>query len=433
MRALVLSAIVLVICICAIARPKIGILGYVWFALMRPDVLAWVQGQRQYSMYLAVATLIGSIRFAPQIIPLFKNPIWTAVLTLVIPIIASAFYAVDPPLSADPLEQFLKMIMVVLLIPLYIQTLKDFRLLFLTIAFSLGVIGTKFGVYGLLAGGARFYQGYGGMMDGNNEVGMAFAMVLPFCWYAIRIVESKKMKLFYLGVIVSTIAGAIMTYSRGAALGLAAVFLTLVFFSKRKLGILIGLAIVVLPGLYFVSESYLDRLATIQAPAEDHSISNRLLYWDAALKIAEDYPLLGTGFGQKNTAALMARYLEKDDQHVIHNTYLQLAADCGFFTAGLFILILLGTISWLGLESLRLKRSGSRWAIFPIAVQCALIAYAVSGTFGSRERYDFYYILLMTAASWYTVRNDLQPEAGTDESHEGETDVELVVADEAHA
>ena len=44
MRAILLLGIVSILCVIALIRPKIGVLAYTWFALMRPDYLSWSAG-----------------------------------------------------------------------------------------------------------------------------------------------------------------------------------------------------------------------------------------------------------------------------------------------------------------------------------------------------------------------------------------------------
>ncbi len=403
MRDLLLSVIVLACCARALVKPQVGVLAWVWFALMRPDILAWVENARPYSWWLALATLAGSFRFLPEVGILFGNPIVRCLLVLQIPRILSAFTAVVPELAAEPFNAYVKMLIIVLVIPLHIRTLEDFRKLFLTVAVSLGAVGFKFGLYGLLHGGVRYAEGYGGSLAGNNEVGMAFAMIVPFCWYAREMVKSKWARNGFLVLTLTTVAGLVMTYSRGAALGLLAVFLLIMAHSQRKIGVLLAAVILTFPAVYLAGDSYTERLKTIEAPTQEASANSRVEYWGVALRMAAAYPVLGVGFGAENQQRLMASYIGEDDSHVIHNTYLQVLVDSGIPALAVFAGLLFGTIIWLGRATKRARKENPELMIYPAGVQASLVAFAVSGAFGSRDRYDFLYILLMTAAAWYNV------------------------------
>ena len=154
LRLSLLFAIVGPLCVIGLFRPRIGLYGYIWYAVMRPDVLAWVADQYPFSMLLATSTLIGTLRYVQRFGVLVTNPISFMLVALQVPLLASMFLAVDPALSVDPYLIHVKMIMVPLLIPVLIETEQHLKRLLLIIAGSLGFLSVKFGVFGLLAGGA---------------------------------------------------------------------------------------------------------------------------------------------------------------------------------------------------------------------------------------------------------------------------------------
>jgi probable O-glycosylation ligase (exosortase A-associated) len=377
---------------------------------MRPDILAF-STRAWYSPALAVASLMGALGLAGTIPwrSLVRNRICLWLLLLQVPILASVLGAVDPALSEEPYSRYGRMIVVVMLIPLVIRTLPQLRTMMLVISVSLGGLGVRFGLYGLMHGGIRFTQGYGGMMSGNNEVGMAFAMIVPFCYYARKLVSSWWLKQGFLVMTFATTAALVMTYSRGAALGLAAVFMTIVLRSKHKAGMLVLIVLLTAPTVYLMQDSYLSRMATMQAPEEEASAMSRIEFAKAALDMWREYPLLGVGFGQQNYVALSAGF-GGDGNHVVHNTYLQVLVDSGIFAFSIYIGLLLGTLVWLGFSARQARRQNPELEVYPIVLQASLIAFAVSATFGSREGFDFYYILLMCAASWGVVQRAMASE-----------------------
>ena len=73
MRIAVLYALVACFVPVAILRPKWGLLGYIFFSLCRPDIIAYAPTSG-LSMVLAFATLIGSAARVKEWILQFRNP-----------------------------------------------------------------------------------------------------------------------------------------------------------------------------------------------------------------------------------------------------------------------------------------------------------------------------------------------------------------------
>jgi O-antigen ligase len=88
---------------------------------------------------------------------------------------------------------------------------------------------------------------------------------------------------------------------------------------------------------------------------------------------------------------------------VIHNTYLQMLTDSGVFAFGLYIVLLFGTIFWLGRSAKRMWLLDPQLAHVPMALQAALITFAVGSTFLSRVNFDLTYYLLTAAAAWLPI------------------------------
>ena len=161
------------------------------------------------------------------------------------------------------------------------------------------------------------------------------------------------------------------------------------------------------PAIYLVREQYFARMATLANPEQEASAASRLLQASAALKIWSDYPVLGVGFGSRNYGAMVGDYLGSTDTHGAHNTYIQMAVDSGTGAFVVYVCLLFGTIRWLGRSAVQTRRTNAGLEYIPIALQTALVTFAVGGYFGSMQRYDFVYFLLMAAAAWYGVKQDL--------------------------
>src|SRR5574339_169589 len=87
MRQILLILIVLGLSATGLAVPFIGLCGYIWFGLMRPDVLAWIEERTWFSMMLALSTLVGGLRhIALWPYQVLQNPLVWPVIALQAPI-----------------------------------------------------------------------------------------------------------------------------------------------------------------------------------------------------------------------------------------------------------------------------------------------------------------------------------------------------------
>lgn len=398
MRDIALAIIVAILSVVALFRPRVGLYGYTWYGLMRPDVLAWAPNAHPYSLVLAAATLLGSARYLGNAFVLFRIGPARLLLLLQIPLALSVLFAQNRDLTYEPYWMFLRVVGMALLIPILIETEDQLRTLFLVIMVSLAAIGAKFGLYGVLAGGIRYAAGYGGFLSDNNNMALALVMIVPFCWYARDLLPGRVARLSCIGLMFLTIAAIVMTFSRGAALSLAAVYFLIVWRTKRRTAAIVAMVALSAPAVWMVQRDYTKRLQTIEAPTQEASAAGRIEYTRAALAMWKDYPLFGVGFGTDNWVQLSPRYLGHYDYHVVHNTYAQMLVDSGIFAFLLYVGLLFGTIR----KSRKLAQSipiDSPLQPMLQALRVSLIAFAVGSTFLSRVSFDLLYIILMTVAA----------------------------------
>lgn len=410
MRELLLFLIVGALCPVAILRPRWGLYAYTWFALMRPDYLAWVPGDHPFSFALAVCTMIGGLVYLDRIPRLFKNPISLILIALQVPMLLSAVMAVRSDLAWPVYNMYARVLVMALLIPMLLDTVEHLREFFLVVAFSMGFLGAKFGLGGILHGGTRFDSGYGGFLADNNCVALAFAMVIPLCWYARSVVKAVWAKSMFLIMVFGSMGGVVWTHSRGGALSAGIVLLGLARRSRHKVLVLVLLVALAAPAVYLVRQTYIDRIASIDDIHSDSSIRERFVYWGAALRMWKDHPLFGVGFGSTNFQALLDRYIARDDNHVVHNTYLQVLVDSGLFAFLLYDLLLVTTWVWLGKSARRMRQTHPELEAYPAALQGGILAFAIGSMFLSRVTFDFYYILVATAAAWYLIEKQISVE-----------------------
>ena len=406
-REVIFVFITSIICLVALVRPRIGLYGYVWYALMRPDIMAFAEAKYPFSLLLAVTTGLGTIPYIQQTLTLFKNPFSRMLLLLQLPIATSVLFAVVPELTYERYGIYIKMILVLLFIPVLITTESDLRTLLLVIVLSLGFVGAKFGVYGVIHGGVELAAGYGDMLADNNFVALALAMLLPLCWHCRALVSSRVMKWILLGLIGACIAGIVMSSSRGGSLSMALGLLLIFRRSKYKIGTIAVMGLFAAGAIYLVHDMYVKRMETLRVPEQEASAESRIVHAKTALAMWRDHPILGVGFGGFNYAYLASRYMGEENTHVAHNSYLQMLVDSGIFAFLLYVGLLLYAIIWLSKSAARMRDRGTAIESIPLAIRDSLIVFAFGSTFYSCQRMDIPYMFLMCAASWYMIERGL--------------------------
>jgi putative inorganic carbon (HCO3(-)) transporter len=412
MRQILLALIVSGICISALFAPQNALLGYVWFALMRPDALAW-STTLPFSMALALATLAAAgLLQMHGIASIARNPFSRTLVLLQIPIALSVVMAVNTNLALIPYQKYIKVIMMSLVIPWLIVSEQWLRRLMLVMACSLGVIALKFGLFSIIHGGVRFGAGHEGLIGDSNGMALAMAMLIPLCWYCRSLVTQVWAKMMLLGMAGCAGITLISTNSRGNSLACGLVLLLITFRSKYRMAGLIGVCLIlVLPGLYLVGDRYLDRMSTLTDVQSDNSAWSRVVFAEAAIRMWSDYPLLGVGFGEENYVFLSDQYLDPNVAgRKVHNTYLQMLVDSGIFAFLIYNALLWGTIWWLGRSIKKMNRLRPEWAAYPLMIQSSLLAFAIGSTFYSRGDFELCYMLLMTAGAWYSIQEPISNE-----------------------
>jgi probable O-glycosylation ligase (exosortase A-associated) len=396
------------ICLAAPFAPRIGLYGYLWFGLMRPDLLAFADGKYPYSLALAICTGVGAIRYAGKIASWLRNPFCWLLLLLQIPIGLSAILAVRPELSAERYQTYIRMILVLLLIPVLIGDVRDCRRLLVVAAVSLGFVALRFGLYGVVQGGVNLQSGYGEMLADNNFLALALAMVIPLAWHCRSFWSSHLIRMGWVAIIGAAIAAIVMTGSRGGSLSMLLALVLILNRTKRKLAPVALIAICLGGAIYLVQDRYFQRMETLENVHEEPSAESRLIHATTALKMWSDYPLLGVGFGGFNYSALAPRYVGADAgaavlNHMVHNSYLQMLVDSGILAFLLYSGLLYYAIFWLGRSAARTSCYDPAIAAIPLAIQGPLAVFALGSAFYSCQRMDLPYLFLMAAAAWRSI------------------------------
>ncbi|CAM5468747.1 hypothetical protein RLIN73S_06234 [Rhodanobacter lindaniclasticus] len=178
-----------------------------------------------------------------------------------------------------------------------VNTRERMHVLVWVIAISLSFYGIKGGVFTMLGGGGnRVYGPPGSFIADNNDLAMALCMIMPLMRY-LQLHSRSRIVRIGLGVgLALTGVGVLGTYSRGGLIGLAVVGVALLVKSRRKLVVVLAVAVIGATAFQFMPPEWTARMDTLQDAKQTDSGETRIQSWKFAANVAIHRPLTGGGF-----------------------------------------------------------------------------------------------------------------------------------------
>ena len=403
---LVLAIILGSIPICFI-RPFFGAMMWVWVAYFNPHRFAYgVAYNFPVSTVIAIPTLLGILFFRKVNRGIFVRE---TVMLLVFWAWITITYinATQVPLFADHVEdaQFQliivsKVLLMTFVLILVVTTKKRLDTLFLVTAFSFGALAIKGTLFGIATGGNfRIWGPPDSFVYDNNDLGLALNMTLPVMFYLTREVQSPRVRKLLWVAFYCSILAVILSYSRGALMGLVVVLGAISLKSNHKMLASALLVVLAVLTLTFAPLAWMDRMGNFAHGELDQSAEGRLHAWEFAWVFASQYPIMGGGF-ETFTPQLEARFTPQYSFAGPHSIYFQTLGEQGFVGLGIFLLVLGGT--FYGLWSMRRRARGQpafTWIVnYSNMLEICLLGYIVSGAFLPRAYFDLWFQLVACAA-----------------------------------
>jgi putative inorganic carbon (HCO3(-)) transporter len=391
--------------------PYFGVLMSSWIAYFNPHHFAWGFAYTfPVAQIIVIPTTIGTL-FAKNINRKVITRESLLLLSFWIWVGLTMLNAHFEPLFFDHLKEgtarlieFSKIMALTSLTILLVTSKKKLKYLLMVTAFSLGLLALKGTIFGILTGGEfRVWGPPESFIADNNDFGLALNMILPMLFFLGRDEENRKLKLLFKIVLVCTATAVLLTYSRGALLGISAVMAALALKSRYKLLSAFMLVIVAFLVISFAPAAWMARMGAFAGGSLDMSAQQRLTSWAFAWNLAKQYPITGAGF-ECFTPSLFAIFSPPDAQTWLaghsssgpHSIYFQVLAEQGFVGLGMF----LGLLASCVLSARRLqKQAASNPAVSWIAsyaqmVELGVLAYIVSGAFLGRAYFDLFFQLV---------------------------------------
>ena len=406
MRDILLVAIVISCALFALRRPTFGILAFICVSLVNPNSMTW--GFARFfpsAQYIAIGTLLGVVFWnESKKLPLSSESVLLIALWGIFGV--STVFAIYPDVSLEKLIYISKVLLMVFLSTILINSEHRLRLLFKVIALSLGFYGLKSGFWAIASGGQFMVWGpEESFLYSNNAIGLALSLNVPILFYLAKTETNIWLRRLMMVMMVFSYPAVICTFSRGAWLTLAAMTGLMALYSKRKAltvsggGILVIVVIGLLStGLMSPPERVQGRYDEFVGWENEESAESRFWNWEFCKRVGLARPF-GGGF---NFYALelypiyFPEFIEKYGTAKVwscHSMWYTILGEHGVI--GFILWILLFLSCFISLRKLRRWGNVNAWIIpYVNMVQFALIAYMIAGTFLDTAYFDLFYQLV---------------------------------------
>lgn len=366
----------------ALRSPVIGLYIYVGFAVLRPQFIwGWAGDFGGISLYVGIATLIGWMLNgfgSPKVGP--GRSIVRALLFFAAWMALSSTQAIDKDVAYATLQPLMKFVMPFLIGVTILDTeRRSFTMLWI-IVLAMGYVSFEMNL--------EYWRGYNiagegfGGMDNNcfgvalvSTIGPAIALGLGAkTWYE---------RLGAAACVALILHTTLLTFSRGAMVGLLVVGTTAFVIMPKRPKYLAVLALVGLLALRLTGPQLMARYATTVAESEerDGSAESRLDLWRDCIKLAMENPVFGIGPGNFPVVAASLGYTAGKQAHSV---WMQQLAETGI--PGALALVLVFSLSVVKLWPLAYQRltdeNRSQVAVASGLIM-SIVGFGVAGQFVS--------------------------------------------------
>jgi probable O-glycosylation ligase (exosortase A-associated) len=380
--------------------PFLLLLFYFFVEYARPAFIANIRPALLVQIVL-ICYLIGN---KEKLSTILKEKYFKLYLLLLILMIPHIFLAVN---NYSAFTQFVRMITFLIIglsLCVFVDTYRKLNALLTFFVFVMFCCVIDRIVGGGKAGGAGFIGATGSMFD-ENDFALAMNVVLPISFFLGRVGGGWK-KLFFWSASVLFVFGVMISGSRGGFLGLVAVGLACLIYSKHKLRAVPVIAILVVMSWTFAPPDTKDQIMGLGFDSADKDTGKeRIELWKAGWRVFLDNPVFGVGQG--NMPIVIEKY-QYDDLtgesfwkrgiwgKAVHSVYFTLLPELGILGVIIFVLMLkellrkFKEINTLCNNS-KFQKKINGYKNLNIALMVGMFGFLVSGTFLSALYYPYFW------------------------------------------
>jgi O-antigen ligase len=324
-------------------------------------------------------------------------PVVLSFLMFVLWFLLSASQALDPAVSFSSALELSKLVLPFFVGVTLMEGEKDWRPMLWTIVLAQGYVGLEQNINYVVKGYNTAAEGFGGM--DNNCFGVSLVTVLG---PAIALMVSSKTwstRCLAGAAAALILHTTLLTFSRGAMLGLIAVAITAFVMMPKRPKYIGALVLTALIAARFIGPQLADRYGSTFASGEerDGSAESRIDLWKSCLEVIAAYPVLGVG--PANWRIIASSYGWPPGKSA-HSVWMETGAEVGV-PGALFLMLFFGTAAVKLWPVARAPQTEANQyeVVLASGVILAIVGFAVSGQFVSVPGLEVpYYITMLGAA-----------------------------------
>ncbi len=344
---------ILIACFFSLRNPVIAFCLNIWIDLVKPQAITLGFMHDKPLSTLGFAILIVSLILNFKKLNFSHLKVHFVFYILFIPLITFTTY--NSHFAEEAFSKYdwvLKCMLIYILMPAAVNTKKSFEIIFLTFLFSLYFHIIAGGLKTLLGGG-----GYGARLSAYTEanVGLGESSTLAlisvisipmliFAFSKINLLKTIPFKksIFYFLLIVS-LACCVGTFARTGLIGLSVLAFITIMKSSRKFLYLSAALIIGVSLFSFSSDSWKNRMGTLNNASEESSALGRIVVWKWTVDFALEHPMGGGFVAYLNNAGLLDLYHDTEVRFgnkakAFHNIYFEVLGEQGFFGLLLYLI-----------------------------------------------------------------------------------------------
>lgn len=414
MRDLMFAIAMLLVVPLAIIRPFNAYLLWGWTGMMVPTAYFFgFMVDARVNFAFAILTLLLVILGRVRISEYQSNRVTCLYFVFLLHCSMSALLGYPGnPLNAQYYELVVKLMVFVLVMPLFMKERFHFHAMFLIIALGLGLHGVLNGLKVLAsAGGHNMWGPPGTMIGDRNHLSTALVLTLPILYYLFHYAKSRIVRCCYLGALVSVVMAVLGSGSRGGFLAISVVAIWLILTSRHKAWALFLALLAATLFVAFAPDSWTDRLTTIREASEDESFMGRVIAWRISSAVALENPIFGGGFHAVQAPHVWEQFkaspgllgfldtgVPEFSPKAAHSIYFELMGDLGFIGLGIFLLIVAHSLwsRWQIVGMIDKANAKLMWARdMADMLMLSILAYLVGGAAVSLGYFEVIYMIIM--------------------------------------
>jgi probable O-glycosylation ligase (exosortase A-associated) len=385
-----------------------------WTAMLSPVfyMFGFMQGLR-YNLIFAGITLglwaLGKVDLKGK---LSANSTTILIALFIVHVSVSALLGYgDNPWKWAIYEDFIKIAIFALLLPVFVTTRLRLHAFVLIICLALGFHGVVEGLKMIASAGGHKVRGISSsMLSDNNHFAVGMCMLLPFLVYMLQHLQNRLARFAAMSGIGLTVLAVIGTNSRGGFLCLAVLAVWYALTSRRKV---LASVLVVLLGviaLQLAPDSWFERIDTIGSAQEDSSFLGRVIAWKISTAVGLANPIFGGGLRAIQSVPVWQEFMYRIEflsfiwtppplpyARAAHSIYFEVLGDLGLVGLALFLALIANAfLTARKIRGMVVNRPELVWARdLSDALRLALIAYCVGGAGVSLAYLDLFYMTVM--------------------------------------